>query len=293
MTGENRKNVKLFSFNFKEDIDKVYQLFLSHKLIERVGFSNSSFSIEESPNSYIIRWIKPIKFEYEISLNYIKEEKNDYKELKKKVIKINEKKLATEFNLHYSFYRNTSDNSTVILFELIYELFTPNIYKEITKFFEENIKTIFIDQFQNYLETSINVSFHNESILIFRPISQIFNFISDFKQLFLCINKNDEVIIKGKDKFLLKNNKTVFEVKQMINNKNSFFVVLERNSKSNVLFLYFTVYKLSPISCYFNLETKIPFHVEGKVIGYLSEYQQSILKIIKKHLESNSCTDDN
>ena len=95
----------------------------------------------------------------------------------------------------------------------------------------------------------------------------------------------------------MKNKNATFRLKKILNRANSFIVILEKEfginkNKSHCINLYITVYKLSSVSCFFNLETEIPFHVEGKYFVCLSGYHQMILRTIKKSLESFICSNE-
>ena len=170
--------------------------------------------------------------------------------------------LSNFIDVIVSFYLDINDNSTVIITELFYDI-NEN---EFSRFFE--IHKIYHEKIKSFFEKNVNVYFCNESILINRNITQIFNYIMSLKIFY---NKRFEIK----------------EIQKFQNEINIFIDIRDQQYPESVYSSRCHILKLSEVSSFVSIITLIDvkFFSINKRFSTLKAAIILVLKLLKKSIE--------
>ena len=271
------------SYSFNADIEKVYSIFFTKKILEKAGIFGVLFefgTINRDGHTLI-----QYKFLNGFSFEFIKEKeiKNpDNICITNKILLMNNKEVTSSLKLRYNLYKNTSNNSTFVTFETLYEDENDVFYKEYFNWVNKDNKYLFCEKIQNYIThwTKNVISF--ESILIDRPLSQIIELFKDFNAL-LKITTNDYYNFSYTQK-----NKAPFKIDSIIYKHDTIYFKLSRQLSSNKsIKLNFLLIRISPITSYVTIEDEIPIDIcQGAHI--FTHLKRILLKRMKSIIESKA-----
>ena len=225
------------------------------------------------------------KFFNGFSLEFIKEKeiKNpDNICITNKILLMNNKEVTSSLKLRYNLYKNTSNNSTFVTFETLYEDENDVFYKEYFNGVNKDNKYLFCEKIQNYITHWTKNVISIESILIDRPLSQIIELFKDFNAL-LKITTNDYYNF-----FYAQKNKAPFKIDSIIYKQDTIYFKLSRQLSSNKsIKLNFLLIRISPITSYVTIEDEIPIDIcQGSHI--FTHLKRILLKRMKSIIESKA-----
>jgi len=227
----------VLTYNFKENLSQIFSYFVSFNNLDNLHnnyiFTNLTCSKQNNfPNLDLITSFELIIKNDIITLDLIeKQNLINYKLLAYKINKINENEILNIFNIFFSFYVNTNDNSTVVVLEILGNKYYENlesIGNGIKNFFYEEFKKLSIFLYQNF---HCNNIINYESILINRPLLQIVKYLNNCKILNNCKYYKLIKIDGNKEKIsiFLKNEISSLEINIIYLSKISSFVEIKRN----------------------------------------------------------------
>lgn len=175
--------LEIKSYTFTEDIEQIYNCFLSSSILGKIETKGYPYSLtelkdkeENAKTCYSLEWNQPRHFQ--IVVQYTHQTKGRYhKTLTKKVMMINHKKLNCTFQIKLS-YVNTCNHSTFLTIEEEAEIKDElyDVYNNSVAF--QSLKVVFqsVQKFLTFWNHSI---LQMDSIVINRPMFQIWRFISN------------------------------------------------------------------------------------------------------------------
>lgn len=225
----------VLTYNFKENISQIFSYFTSFEQLNKLHNKNIfTYLTSSKQNNFlnldlITSFVLFIKSDI-ITLDLIEKQNSlNYKLLEYKISKINEKSILDIFNIFFSFYMNTNDNSTVVVLEILgYK------YYEILKKIGNSIKMYFSEEFKKLSIFLYNNNYNNinyESILINRPLLQVIKYLNKCKILNNCKYYKLIKIDGNKEKIniFLENEISSLEISVICLSKISSFVEIKRN----------------------------------------------------------------
>ena len=225
----------VLTYNFKENISQIFSYFTSFEQLNKLHNKNIfTYLTSSKQNNFlnldlITSFVLFIKSDI-ITLDLIEKQNSlNYKLIKYKISKINEKSILDIFNIFFSFYMNTNDNSTVVVLEILgYK------YYEILKKIGNSIKIYFSEEFKKLSIFLYNNNYNNinyESILINRPLLQVIKYLNKCKILNNCKYYKLIKIDGNKEKIniFLENEISSVEICVIYLSKISSFVEIKRN----------------------------------------------------------------
>ena len=227
----------ILTYNFKENLCQIFSYFTSfsyfNNLHKNFIFTHLTCSNQNNfSNLDLITSFELIINNDIMTLDLIEKQNSiNYKLLTYKITKINENKILNIFNIFFSFYVNTNDNSTVVVLEIFgikYYENLENIGNSIKNFFFEEFKKFSIFLYKNYPYNNI---INYESILINRPLMQIVKYLNNCKILNNCKYYKLIKIDGNKEKIsiFLKNEISSMEINIIYLSIISSFVEIKRN----------------------------------------------------------------
>jgi hypothetical protein len=225
----------VLTYNFKENLSQIFSYFTSFTQLNNLHDKNIFTYLTSSKQNNFLNLDIITSFELLIKNDIITleliEKKNslNYNLLEYKIIKINENSVLNIFNIFFSFYMNTNDNSTVVVLEILGYKYYENLKKignNIKKYFSEEFKKLSIFLYNNNLNI-INY----ESILINRPLLQVIKYLNKCKILNNCKYYKLIKIDGNKEKIsiFLKNEISSMEINIIYLSNISSFVEVKRN----------------------------------------------------------------
>ena len=201
--------------------------------------------------------------EYESALD-----EPNYKSITKNIKEINNKTINTVLRIKYSFYNNTSENSTYFVALVEYEK-KDREYEYYNKTIAITTLTEYCLNIHDFLDFWNNSLLQVESIVINRPMIQIWKYLTDENLINVIINKEKNVNYQVES--VIKKNKIIIKIKGNNDNK----------ELNGILLM-----KISPITTYVCIENTIPLFNDGKYLASVSSKNQKLLKKFRTSIES-------
>lgn len=112
------------SYSFKDDIEKVFDVFFNQSLLDKAGHLIKVTPKEKIINNNKTRYkhyyfYTPTPYSFEAIEGDIKIDEPHYKSCSLKLISFNDEPLQNELNVNYNFYVNSNDSSTAAVFEVV------------------------------------------------------------------------------------------------------------------------------------------------------------------------------
>lgn len=214
------------SYTFKEDIDIVYKCFFNPSILSNVGLNGALFDLAEikgakldKPNcEFKMNW----RTKFEAKLDMITTEKIEedcYRSIAQKIVKINEKEVTSNLFFKYVFYRNTSDNSTFVVFETHYESPEDPFFIELQKGVPKENKMLFFKQIEKYLMSSSKSGLCIDSIVVNRSIKQVWDSVSNFQEVLVKLYGKKAKVFSLDEENKKEDNKDNFEWAETLTQK--------------------------------------------------------------------------
>lgn len=289
-----------FSFSFMEDIEKVFFGIFSQTVLEKIGMNKKLFEskvVQSKAKETRIHFAR--KNELVLDLKSLGTISNvSSKVITEKVTSINEQQVTSNFIITHHIYINSSDNTTVVIFEI-----TSNLEDDpFVKMYLENISKDYLFDLYSNISCYLNHWKKNvvtiESIVINRPMKQVFEYISDCKKIlkFLTMEQNNTIKMQNGNQYIIENEvkKTniSIKVKKVIIESDKCIIISEKTKNNLKSDISFSIIKLSPITSFVVLENNIKFRVKGDYLSLLSEYNQQNLKEMKEVVEGLTCYEE-
>lgn len=214
--------------------------------------------------------------------------------------KVNAEIADLEYDYSESFYSNTSDNSTLFVWE--WENEQPEKCP-MTNLMIEGFKSIryeMIKRWEKYLSTSLDDLYQFESIIIHSKIKEIFDIVSNWTVLQpIAPSIADQVEYEGdplvigtkfKISFLAKKMVCFLKVIQNETNENCnewkyYLECYDGKPKVPLQEIHFNIIKISETCCYLSFKHIFKSPIKVEIIESLSEGKRDILSKIKEFLE--------
>ena len=301
---------KIFSYKFNESIDKIYASFFNPRILEKANIRGVLYDIEISSdscsnahdvNSFLVHFLQS-----DYSMERLIESKIEtplMKSLTYRIIAINGEIIDFLFRIKVNLFMDSSNFSTTFTIEIESESLN-NPY--IIEYFEKvplNVSYEFCNKLQTYL-TKWNVNtMIMQSIVINRPLKQVFDFIIDFKKGMTesPISLKNDIIQDGEKGKVgtsyIKldpngNIKTKITITNIVYEKQKAIISIDSEiNLSQVLknSIDISIIQLSSVSSFVNVETDFHYMLKGDLKIFIQEMHQEVLKTIKKELEKNTC----
>ena len=301
---------KIFSYKFNESIDKIYASFFNPRILEKAKILGVLYDIEISSdncsdahdvNSFLVHFLQS-----DYSMERLIENKIEtplMKSLTYRIIAINGEIIDFLFRIKVNLFMDSSNFSTTFTLEIESESLN-NPY--IIEYFEKvplNVSYEFCNKLQAYL-TKWNVNtLIMQSIVINRPLKQVFDFIIDFKKGMTesPISLKNDIVQEGeKGKVGTSyvkldpngNIKAKITITNIIYQKQKAIIsIVSEINLSQVLKnrVDISIIQLSSVSSFVNVETDFHYMLKGDLKIFVQEMHQEVLKSIKKELEKNTC----
>ena len=301
---------KIFSYKFNESIDKIYASFFNPRILEKaniigvlydIEISSDRFSDAHDVNSFLVHFL-----ESDYSMERLIESKIEIplmKSLTYRIIAINGEIIDFLFRIKVNLFMDSSNFSTTFTIEIESESLN-NPY--IIEYFERvplNVSYEFCNKLQTYLSKWNVNTMIMQSIVINRPLKQVFDFIIDFKKGMTesPISLKNDIIQEGEKGKVgtsyIKldpngNIKTKITITNIIYEKQKAIISIDSEiNLSQVLknSIDISIIQLSSVSSFVNVETDFHYMLKGDLKIFIQEMHQEVLKTIKKELEKNTC----
>lgn len=301
---------KIFSYKFNESIDKIYSSFFNPRILEKANILGVLYDIEISSdncsdthevNSFLVHFLQSDYVMERLIENKI--ETPLMKSLTYRIISINNEIIDFLFRIKANLFMDSSNFSTIFTLEMETESLENQF---IVEYFEKvplNVSYEFCNKLQAYL-TKWNVNkIIMQSIVINRPLKQVFDFIMDFKNGMTQspISFSKEIIQEGdKGKVgtsyisLDSNGNTKFklQIMKVVIEKQKAIISIETEMNLGQVLknsIDISIIKLSSVSSFVNVEIDFHYMLKGDLRIFIQELNQEVLKSIKKELEKITC----
>lgn len=306
---------RLDLLTFQDNIDNVYECLFNQEIFKKSKILENCFEIEIS--SYQSLYIPYSKFiivsrkypEYKLKLE-VKESTNkkDYKLISHKVIEYGNTKFNALFIIKFELFTNSCENTTVMSLEIEYDHPEQDYINKFIDSISPQGKTHYSEELSAYLNKKKKKFSQVDSIVINRPIKQVWDTVINTEELFniMSIKHNHRVRQVGENgkagtilhfinttnnlssKYILKNvdvNEDERKLIYMIDKNDS-------NKKSFLTKIQITIVKLSSASSILLLHKKYSYFMINSILYQLSQFTQLCLKEIKYKLESTFCYEE-
>ena len=293
-----------FSFSFNECIERIFKLFLYPETANEYGYQYETFKLSTIQNY-------PNKI-YHVTLNAYKDDiieiqnvhmiqDSNYSTLTNLVTKVNNEILKHPIWMEIKFFFNSCTNNTYLIIENKIE--DSNII--ITEVLQELISnSIFLKECQKIKEFLLQLNkniLHTESVLILRPLTQIWKCIEAFDFWKSIYSENKYTFTRDlydgeNEEFILINTNTNIETsykvkkKTLLKDRISLRILKRSNSKNSIKkYICLSILSISQITCFMILETEIFSSVNLDFINMLSHFQKRFLRNLKSNMEKLPC----
>jgi hypothetical protein len=183
------KALVLFTYVFNEDIARVYECYTNaHLMIEVTlnGFIDNfiikeMYTMDQEGLTYSYRWKK----QYTITMKTSNQIHNhSYRSFTHTAINVKELENCPQFEFKYHFHWNSCEQTTFFLFEASCE--DAQILCEIEQQFTPEEKISICKRIDVFLRNSIKNLYQYESIIINKPLTDIWKYISENNFVFAC-----------------------------------------------------------------------------------------------------------
>lgn len=301
-----KHTLELLSFLFKFHINQIYSCLLNPKfLIEKGGILGFLLENEiqtmKINEKHFILYSPFLGFSLTIQFDEIFKELFS-KSITQKIVAVNGINLESFLVVKINLYSDSSNNSTLLTIEIEADNLKAPFTENLIMIIKRNNKANVFSKLNLYFINSHKKDTSFESIVINRPIKQIYDYIIDLPtiihQLKLFnktskIKKGDKTeencyYITNQDKegrnykFTLKNS--------LLKNKGIIHFDMDILGKhKNVSRFTIFIFSLSSISSFVTFEHKTKFNADLNYFQNISEVNQCFLKKLKKTLESKLC----
>ena len=306
----NSKNefIQTFSYIFNEDIERLFSFLTNKNVLYELIFNSfiNRYSLDKtnvkSGKSFeglkmFFDWNNKHKCEvevYEVDFN------TKVKKIGLKFIKIDN--YTNPLILNYYYYWNSCEINTLLKIEII--TFEKFHYENLKREYSQEFKFQLCKKIEYYLKYDYNSLIQFESILIDKPIKEIFNKVKElnsFISFFLCPNLSIESCTDfsyGSNLRVFDINKNVifiYKLKGIFISNNRICVKIDKIDKkgNKILTAKLMVDKLDnnvSLFCIYHLYSK---YVNSQEIWKLSKKKKHCLKSIKKYFENKLNNNDN
>lgn len=305
------------SFIFNDDIEKVYKAFFTPKILDKAGIIGTLLEVSHydiTTNTADNAKVKGIKYNFckpilcnldAVSTSQSINEPH-FKSLSQKITAINGQKINSNFFIIYNYYVNTDTNETIVTFEIESDKKNDPFMKLYCDLIPKETKLEYCSKIKAYLNHWNRRVLTMESIVIERPLKQIYEYIKELENLLPNLHDGNQLMINNiestdqnekvyKVYHQSKNKLIKYSVSNVIEERDKAIVKYEKEinskkgikKKSNI-----TVLKLSPVSSFVTLESEIPSNIKGEYYGFVSQYLQTFLLRVKAEMEKKACYDE-
>ena len=306
----NSKNefIETFSYVFNEDVERLFSFLTNEKVLYELIFNSSvnKYSIDKTNvknvNSFeglkiYFNWNNKYKCEvevYEVDYNLI------VKKIGLKFIKIDNYK--NPLILNYYYYWNSCETNTFLRIEII--TFEKFHYEKLKTEFSQEFKLQLCKKIENYLKYDYNNLIQFDSILIEKPLKEIYNKMKEINK-FISFFLSPNLIIESSIDFsygsilrvfdINNNVKFIYKLKGIFISNNRICVNIDKiDEKGNkILTAKLMVDKLDNNICIYFIHHFYSVYVNSQEIWKLSKKKKNCLKFFKKFMENNLNKDDN
>lgn len=293
-----------FRYIFNQSLEQVFHYFLHLETIDTKEYKISFFNFNSIPNNqiktYYITIDTYINDVVEIKTIQISQDKY-YSSLTNLVTKINGEPLEHPIWIEHKFFFDSCTNTTLLILDnKIQENSTEisDVLKELIN--PEKLTKLCVIINDHLLKLNKNIV-HTESVLILRPIYQVWKCISDLDfwkliyrenkySLLLDDGENTNIVVKLIN--IVNNSETVYKVKKMVilNDRISLRILKQSKFKNSLKkYISISILSISQITCYLTMETEVNASVNLDFLKLLSQSQQYILKNLKNTAEKLPC----
>lgn len=300
---------QIYTYKFQETIDKIYPSFFNLTILEKAGLLGVLYNIEITSKNTSDDFVHTFLVTF-LDTNCTMErtvvhrfESPLMKSFTQRITSINNQPLRRLLQIKFSLFMDSSNYYTSFIISLEADSednpYIPLYFKSVPHCGLRQM----CDKLNKYLIKWNSNIVTMESIVIHRPIHQVYEYITDFKTILLntSIGQGRAVIRNGEDR-KEGTEYTIFDEKGNIKYKIKFKKLVLENKKAIITFIqdfYFNVFistsiavsiiHLSSVSSFVNIETDFHCKLKGDLYFFISEMHQSILKLIKNNLEKNTC----
>lgn len=300
---------QIYTYKFQDNIDKIYPSFFNLSILEKAGLLGVLYNIEITSKNTSDDFVQTFLVTF-LDTNCTMErnvvhrvESPLMKSYTQRITSINNQPLRRLLQVKFSLFMDSSNYYTTFIISLEADS-EDNPY--IQQYFEgvshDVIRQMCEKLNKYFLKWNSNIV-TMESIVIHRPLRQVYNYITDFKTILIktSIGLGRTVIKNGQDR-KEGTEYTIIDEKGNIRYKLKLKTLVIENKKAIITFIqdfYFSLFistsfavsiiHLSSVSSFVNIETDFHCKLKGDLYVFISEMHQSILKLIKNQLETNTC----
>lgn len=306
---------QLGSLTFQDNIDNVYECIFNQEIFKKSLIFENCFEIEIS--SYQSLYIPYSKFritsrkypEYKLKMEVNESiNKKDYKLISHKVMECGDTKFNALFIIKYELFTNSCENTTVMSSEIEYNHPEQDYINKFIESIPPPEKLHYSKELSTYLNNKKKKISQVDSIVINRPIKQIWDTVINTEELFklISIKHNHRVCQVGENgkkgtilHFINTNNnlssKYILKKVDVKEDERKLVYMIDKNDSNQKSFftkIQITIVKLSSASSILLLHKKYSFFMLNSMLYQLSQFTQLYLKEIKNKLESTFCYEE-
>ena len=288
-----------FRYIFNQNLEQVFHYFLHLETINTKEYNISSFNLN-SIKTYFITIDTYVNDVIEIKNVQLSQDKY-YSSLTNLITKINDESLEYPIWMEHKFFFDSCTNTTLLILENKIQENSSEISDVLKELINPNNLTKLCVVINDYLLKLNKNIVHTESILILRPIYQVWKCISDldfWKLIYreskysLLLDDDENTNIEVKLINIVNNSETVYKVKKMVilNDRISLRILKQSNFKNSLKkYISISILSISQITSYLSMETEVNASVNLDFLKLLSQSQQYILKNLKNTAEKLPC----
>lgn len=288
-----------FRYIFNQNLEQVFHYFLHLETINTKEYNISSFNLN-SIKTYFITIDTYVNDVIEIKNVQLSQDKY-YSSLTNLITKINDESLEYPIWMEHKFFFDSCTNTTLLILENKIQENSTEISDVLKELINPNNLTKLCVVINDYLLKLNKNIVHTESILILRPIYQVWKCISDldfWKLIYreskysLLLDDDENTNIEVKLINIVNNSETVYKVKKMVilNDRISLRILKQSNFKNSLKkYISISILSISQITSYLSMETEVNASVNLDFLKLLSQSQQYILKNLKNTAEKLPC----
>lgn len=298
--------LELLSFLFNLHINQVYPCLLNPKFLNEKGgilgfLLENEFQIKKINEKQFILYNPQQDYSLTVQINEVFKDLLS-KTIIHKIIAVNGINMETFLVFKINLYSDSSNNSTLLTIEIEGDNAKNPITEYLMMVIKRNNKENIFTKLNLYFNNSNRKGASFESIVINRPIRQIYDYIIDLPNIIHQLKLFSKTSIikigektEGECYYIIDQNKEgknyKFTLKKSsLENKGIIHLDLEILGKyKKVSRFTIVIFSLSSISSFVTFEYKTKFHVDLNCFQSMSEIHQCFLKKLKKTLESKLC----
>lgn len=304
---EKKYTKQVATYLFKDKLDLVQSSLFNSNALQKLGINGllseqSQIKKHENlhTNNYLKKFVHPNNFSMVMKFVEKLVDPNIIT-LLEKVTEINNQKVTTNFFIRYTFYRNSYNNTTLLVFEAISDTPDDPFMEQYIINVPEATNVKYCQAIQNDLDEKNKEFLSIESIVIYRPMKQIINYFIGLNALLKLFKLEATNLIMEKehnDKGMVihvksKDNLPFWKchIIQVLNENDKAIIRFEREMLSTKVKtkLLVSFIQLSSTSCFVTVENHLKIKVTSNIAQSISEYYQNCLKSLKGNIEKEMC----